>query len=56
MKAQKLLLVATFLIVGTLSCTRNVYIRKPLPPGHAKKVTGHKSAKHHAPGQQKKLK
>lgn len=29
---------------------------KPLPPGQAKKVTGEKSAKKYAPGQQKKKK
>lgn len=56
MKAHKLLLVATVLVVGMLSCTRNVYINKRVPPGHAKKAAGHKSAKHHAPGHQKKYK
>ena len=54
MKAYKIFLMATVITVGLFSCTRNVYIYKKMPPGHAKKVTGHKSAKHHAPGHQKK--
>ena len=54
MKAYRILLMATVMTVGLLSCTRNVYVIKKMPPGQAKKVTGHKSAKHHAPGQQKK--
>jgi len=45
-----------FLIsIFVVSCTRNVYIvKKPLPPGQAKKVAGTQSAKPFAPGQQKK--
>jgi|KBSSwiStaDraftv2_1062776.scaffolds.fasta_scaffold237096_2 hypothetical protein len=54
MKTYKLLLVYTVLIVSLLSCTRNVYVYKKVPPGQAKKATGHKSAKPYAPGQVKK--
>lgn len=32
----------------------NTKASKPLPPGQAKKITGEKSAKNHAPGHQKK--
>lgn len=36
------------------SCTYHVHPNgKPLPPGQAKKITGSKSAKPYAPGQQK---
>jgi len=35
--------------------SKKVYKVKPLPPGHAKKITGSKSAKPYAPGQQKKI-
>jgi hypothetical protein len=40
------------------ACTRKVYVykHKPMPPGQAKKITGSKSAKPYAPGQQKKKK
>ena len=54
MKTYKFLLVSTVLIVSLLSCTRNVYVYKKVPPGQAKKATGHKSAKPYAPGQVKK--
>ena len=47
--------VGIFLIgVSLLSCTRNVYVYKKVPPGQAKKASGHKSAKPYAPGQVKK--
>lgn len=36
--------------VGT---SHNTVKSKPLPPGQAKKISGQKSAKNHAPGQNK---
>ncbi len=34
--------------------TKTTYVKsKPLPPGQAKKITGDKSAKRYAPGQNK---
>ena len=54
MKKHRLLF---FVAVSMLlvSCTRNVYvIKKPLPPGQAKKIAGTQSAKPFAPGQKKK--
>jgi hypothetical protein len=54
MKKHQLLLffAITCLIV---SCTHRVYVvRRPLPPGQAKKIAGTQSAKPFAPGQQKK--
>ena len=64
-----LFLISAFLILGT-GCTivrpgyyhptRTVIIRTnpngKVPPGQMKKKTGEKSAKHYAPGQQKKHK
>jgi hypothetical protein len=50
---------AMIVIVGS-SCTRKVVVVKKspathrLPPGQAKKITGSKSARAYAPGQQKK--
>lgn len=53
------------LTIGVASCktsskrtvtTKSSTSSKPLPPGQAKKVYGDKSAKKHAPGQQKKKK
>jgi len=50
---------------GFISCKTTVSARhpksatiasQPLPPGQAKKLTGEKSAKKYAPGQQKKKK
>lgn len=56
MKAARIFLLSTVIIVSLAACTRKVYVyeRKPLPPGQAKKITGSKSAKPYAPGQQKK--
>ena len=53
-KLQKLLFLAIILGFSFSSCTRNIYVIKRLPPGHAKKITGSKSAKPYAPGQRKK--
>jgi hypothetical protein len=58
------LLIAFFMLsIGFTSCTVHEHHRKVvvvkekrMPPGHAKKVYGDKSAKRYAPGQQKKNK
>ena len=52
---KKLILPVTALML-LASCTYHAHPRTgTLPPGHAKKVTGSKSAKAYAPGQQKKV-
>jgi hypothetical protein len=51
---QKLILFITVLAFGFASCTRHIYVHHKLPPGHAKKLTGAKSAKAYAPGRKKK--
>lgn len=58
MKTPKLLVFLTVICLSLVACTRKVYVyhSKPLPPGQAKKITGSKSAKPYAPGQQKKKK
>ena len=58
MKTRKLFLFLTVVSLSLAACTRKVYVyhHKPLPPGQAKKITGSKSAKPYAPGQQKKRK
>jgi hypothetical protein len=60
-KVQKVLLFTIILGFACASCTRRVYVikkvpvhAKKIPPGQAKKMTGSKSAKPYAPGQQKK--
>jgi len=56
MKKHQLLLFFAITIF-IVSCTHRVYVvKRPLPPGQAKKVTGQQSAKAYAPGQQKKKK
>jgi hypothetical protein len=56
MKLRQLILFFTICFF-VISCTRKVYVvKRPLPPGHAKKVAGQQSAKAFAPGQQKKKK
>jgi hypothetical protein len=56
MKSRTLILSAA-IIAGSLlfSCSHHTHIHKskPLPPGQAKKITGSRSAKSYAPGQQK---
>lgn len=53
-------LVLLFLLSSLMSCRVHHHhktVVKPsgkVPPGHAKKMTGSKSAKHYAPGQRKK--
>jgi hypothetical protein len=56
MKSKKLVLFIAIVGLFMTACTRNVYVykHKRIPPGHAKKMTGSKSAKPYAPGQQKK--
>jgi hypothetical protein len=58
----RIIVAALFIQLGISSCTSNrkvVVVKQPtkvkaLPPGQAKKITGSKSAKPYAPGQQKK--
>lgn len=56
MKTKLLLMMfVMFLCFSTTSCviTRRPHYRHPhkeIPPGHAKKIHKHKSAKYHAPG------
>jgi len=55
MKKAVVLLSAMFGILVLSSCTYHHHSNSGgLPPGQAKKVTGSKSAKPYAPGQQKK--
>lgn len=59
MKIRRLLVVIlplAFLLIVSCMRTRTIVVSKPLPPGHAKKITGSKSAKPYAPGQKKKHK
>jgi hypothetical protein len=58
MKLTKLFVIITTISLSLGACTRKVYVykHKPMPPGQAKKITGSKSAKPYAPGQQKKKK
>ena len=53
-KAPKFFVLAFILALSFSSCTRHVYVVKKVPPGHAKKITGQKSAKSFAPGRVKK--
>jgi len=54
MKTTTALLSFLFAILVFSSCTYHHHHAGGLPPGQAKKVTGSKSAKPYAPGQQKK--
>ena len=57
-------MVLLFLITSMLGCkvhnsssnthSHSHHKSKKVPPGQAKKISGHKSAKSHAPGQRKK--
>jgi hypothetical protein len=55
-----LIVVLSFILLVGSSCHRKVYVfnNRPaghrIPPGQAKKMTGAKSARAYAPGQQKK--
>ena len=56
MKKTIILLSVLFGVLVFSSCTHHHYYYKTkrIPPGHAKKITGSKSAKPYAPGQRKK--
>lgn len=56
MKTRILLTGVLAIAFGITSCSYHHHHSKPLPPGQAKKITGSKSAKPYAPGQQKKYK
>ncbi|MCU0451256.1 MAG: hypothetical protein MUC97_15685 [Bernardetiaceae bacterium] len=44
-----------FIVLATTACMRPITGSRPiLPPGQAKKISGSKSAKPYAPGQQNK--
>ncbi|QSW89712.1 MULTISPECIES: hypothetical protein [Flavobacterium] len=56
-----IVLVLLFLVLSVISCSTHVHSSHPrpasgkrIPPGQAKKMSGDKSAKAYAPGQQKK--
>lgn len=56
-KAFFMVMIALFTGVACVSCSHQQVKVSPngkMPPGQAKKVTGEKSAKKYAPGQQKK--
>jgi hypothetical protein len=52
LRAYSFLLIALLIVLS--GCSYRIVHVKQMPPGHAKKVYGSKSAKHHAPGQKKK--
>ncbi|MDQ6469466.1 hypothetical protein RB619_02340 [Flavobacterium sp. LHD-80] len=55
-----IVLVLLFLVLSVISCSTHVHTNEPapttkkVPPGQGKKMSGSKSAKAYAPGQQKK--
>jgi hypothetical protein len=51
---KKGIILIVLLATLTWACSPAIVTTKPLPPGQVKKVTGSKSAKAYAPGQQKK--
>lgn len=58
-KIAVITLVLLFLAISVISCSTHVHSSSPttskkVPPGQAKKMSGSKSAKAYAPGQQKK--
>lgn len=57
-KYAVIIMVFLFVIVSMLSCTvqqsHSHHKSKRTPPGHAKKISGNKSAKGHAPGHNKR--
>lgn len=59
LKHTKIAAIALFLTLSVVSCSTHVHTTGPtktkkIPPGQAKKMSGSKSAKAYAPGQQKK--
>ena len=53
-KTYTILLMALVMLTSSCYTTRTAGRSGKVPPGQAKKATGSKSAKHFAPGQQKK--
>ncbi|OMQ13421.1 hypothetical protein [[Flexibacter] sp. ATCC 35103] len=63
-KVAVIIMVILFVAISVLSCSTHVHSgpsgnssqssNKKIPPGQAKKMSGSKSAKAYAPGQQKK--
>ncbi|MBF4516603.1 hypothetical protein IRZ71_09615 [Flavobacterium sp. ANB] len=55
-KFAVIIMVILFVVLSVISCTTHVHSSesKKVPPGQAKKMSGSKSAKAYAPGQQKK--
>lgn len=62
-RAAVIIMVILFVAISVLSCSTHVHSspsnisnssNKKIPPGQAKKMSGSKSAKAYAPGQQKK--
>jgi len=53
---MKKLLIVLFLTSFSMGACTTVHVHhsKRIPPGHAKKMTGEKSAKKYSPGHQKK--
>ncbi|MGK2863466.1 MAG: hypothetical protein ACSLE0_16155 [Chitinophagaceae bacterium] len=58
MKKTEFLLLSLFVALVLSSCTfhHHHYKTKRMPPGHAKKMNGSKSAKHYTPGHKNKQK
>jgi len=56
-KFAVVIMVILFVVLSVISCVAHVHNDggpKKMPPGQAKKMSGSKSAKAYAPGQQKK--
>ncbi|MBF4484235.1 MULTISPECIES: hypothetical protein [unclassified Flavobacterium] len=57
-KVAVIIMVILFVVISVVSCSTHVHNsnngNQKIPPGQAKKMSGSKSAKAYAPGQQKK--
>jgi uncharacterized membrane protein len=56
-KMAVIIMVILFVVLSVISCSTHTHSTSPsrkVPPGQAKKMSGSKSAKAYAPGQQKK--
>jgi uncharacterized protein YpmB len=55
-KVAAIIMVILFVVISVVSCSVHTHSSGPgkVPPGQAKKMSGSKSAKAYAPGQQKK--
>ncbi|MBF4491635.1 hypothetical protein IRZ83_03210 [Flavobacterium sp. JLP] len=55
-KFAVIIMVILFVVLSVISCTTHTHSTSSskVPPGQAKKMSGSKSAKAYAPGQQKK--